>query len=241
MPPSGFLDSVYERSASFGRDVFHYMVTGTMVVIVGSVPWWSMIRPAEVPESSRIALLLVAAAIPVFSLGHVLLAIGFWIRNKIVEPKDTWWEKLWNKRLVWFFQCRVQLRDYHCAIKRMRRALPDSSAVACESSANVHLGLEMSVFLRHPRLHAVFVERYNTLWHLRLGLAASFLMAGVVNLVFAICSLCLQNQRCPVAVCVVVGLVSIVLGGFLLRQHLITNTNFLQRLIVAFKFCEKNG
>ena len=33
------LDSIYGRSASLGRDVFQYVVTGTMFVVVSSVPW----------------------------------------------------------------------------------------------------------------------------------------------------------------------------------------------------------
>ena len=57
----------------------------------------------------------------------------------------------------------------------------------------------MSVFLREPKLHVVFMERYKTLWHLGPGLAASFL----------------------------------------LRQHVVTNMNFLQRLIAAFKLSER--
>ena len=108
--------------------------------------------------------------------------------------------------------------------------------------ANVHVGLEMSVLLKQPGLHAVFIERYSTLWHLRLGLAASFLVAGVVNLAFAICSLdattCCPAQGVPVVIGIV-GLVSILLGLLLTKQHLVTNTNFLHRVVVAFNVGEQ--
>ncbi len=72
--------------------------------------------------------------------------------------------------------------------------------------------MEMSAFVRQPGLHATFIERYNALWHLRLALAASFLVAGIVNLV-ATCGLavraCPQNQCFPVVIGCLVGLVSI--------------------------------
>ena len=241
MVSPGVVDSVYERAASFGRDVFHYVVTGTMFAIVSSVPWWSDIPWGQIRESSQIAVLLVAAAV-LFGLGHVLLAIGFWIRNKIIRPDDTWWDRRWSSVFTWLSRCRVQVEEYECALERTRQALPDTLVVGNESGENVHLGLEMSVLLERPRLHAVFIERYNTLWHLRLGLAASLLVAGVVHLAFAIWSLgvtiCLRDQCFP-AVIGVGGLVSIWLGLVLTRQHLVTNTNYLRRVIVAFNISEQ--
>ena len=235
------VDSVYERAASFGRDVFHYVVTGTMFAIVTSVPWWSDALWGQIRESSQIAVLLVAAAV-LFGLGHVLLAIGFWIRNKIVLPDDsTRGDKVWHWILVRLFCCRAQVTAYRCAIKCARMAVPAALVVGNEPAASVHVGLEMSVLLKQPRLHAVFVERYNTLWHLRLGLAASFLLAGVVDLVVATCSLdlatCSRYQRAVVGGGI--GLVSILLGLLLMRQHLVTNTHFLQRVILAFKVSEQ--
>ena len=237
------VDSVYERAASFGRDVFHYVVTGAMFAIVSSVPWWSDIPWGQIRESSQIAALLVATAV-LFGLGHVLLAVGFWIRNKIVPPDDsTRWDRFWNWTFVRFFCCRVQVKEYCCAIARAREAMPAALVVGNEPASSVHLGLEMSVLLKQPVLHAVFIERYNTLWHLRLGLAASFLLAGVVDLVVATCSIdltpCLRNQRFPVVVGGVIGSASIVLGWLLMRQHLVTNTHFLQRVLVAFNISEQ--
>lgn len=248
MAPSSILDSVYERASSFGRDVFHYMVTGTMFAIVCSVPWWSEARWEQVRGSSQIALLFVAATV-LFGLGHVLLAIGFRIRKRIIQSDRSW-------------AFRDEVNEYNRAIDRIKQA-PGNLVVGDEPAENQHLGLEMSVLLKQPRLHAVFIERYNTLWHLRLGLAASFLVAGVVNLAFAIysvvvnltfatiCSVVVKfavcsfdaTECCPVpgvpVVIVVVGLVSVLLGWFLMRQHLVTNTNFLHRVIVAFNVGEQ--
>lgn len=236
MTPSSLLDSLYERAASFGRDVFHYIVTGTMFAIVCSMPWWSSIPWEEVRGSSQIAVLFVAATV-LFGLGHVLLAIGFWIRNKIIRPGRSPWDKSWNWVFLRLANCRDQVDEYNCATERARQASPGTLVVGNESTADVHVGLEMSVLLKQPRLHGVFIERYNTLWHLRLGLAASLLIAGVVNLVFAICSFdvttCCRDQRSAIVACVV-GLASILLGLLLTRQHLITSTHFLHRVIAAF-------
>ena len=243
MAPSSILNAVYERAASFGRDVFEYMVTGTMFAVVCSVPWWSDIPWEEVRGSSQIVLLFVAATV-LFGLGHVLLAIGFWIRNKIIRPDESRWDRSWSWVFLRLACCRVQVEKYNRAIERTRQALPGTLVVGDEPAANVHVGLEMSVLLKQPRLHAVFIERYSTLWHLRLGLAASFLVAGVVNLAFAICSFdattCYPVQGVPVVVGIA-GVVSILLGLVLTNQHLVTNTNFLHRVIVAFNLGEQTN
>ena len=243
MVSPGLVDAVYERATSFGRDIFQYILTGTMFAIVCSVPWWSDIPWKEVRESSQITLLLVAAIV-LFGLGHVLLTIGFWIRNKIILPDESRWDRFWSWVFLRLARCRVQVEEYNSAIERTRRALPGALAVGDEPAATVHVGLEMSVFLREPRLHAVFIERYSTLWHLRLGLSASFLVAGVVNVVFAICSFdgttCFRDQRFAVVIAVV-GLISILLGLLLTHQHLVTNTNFLRRVIVAFNIGEQTN
>ena len=56
--------------------------------------------------------------------------------------------------------------------------------------------------------------------------------AGDITLV--ICSF-LSSNRTPV----VVGLVAIALGLMLMHQHLVTNTNFLERVVVAFSISER--
>ena len=243
MVATNIVDSVYERAASLGRDVFHYVVAGTMFATVASVPWWSNISWEKIRELSQIPLLLVAAAV-LFGLGHVLLAIGFWIRHKVTVRPETWWDRLWKSIFVKCSRCHKQLEDYECAITRARQALPATMVVEGKSWPNMHVGLEMSVLVNQPRLHSVFIERYNTLWHLRLGLAASFLLAGVVDLGFAIVSLftatCVRDQCFPVVVGVV-GLVSLLFGLLLTRQHLVTSTNFLQRVILAFIIDEQKS
>ena len=179
-----------------------------------------------------------------FSIGHALLAIGFWIRNKIIDPRTSC-DRFCNRVFVCFFYCQKHVDKYKCAAKRACELLPRDLVVGCESKTDVHLALEMFVLLKQPRLHAVFIERYNTLWHLRLGLAAAFLSAGVLNLAHAICSLllkiCTWDQCFQVVVGLIVGSISIGFGWQLMRQHLTTNTNFLRRVIVAFKLSERQN
>ena len=246
MAASDPLNSVYERAESLGRDVFQYVVTGTMFVVVSSVPWRSDIPWWWIREWNQFTLLLVAAVVT-FCFGHGLLAIGFWIRNKIIQPSGTRWDRTWNCIFVWCFRCQRHAYKYkcarECATRRTEQALPGVVIAKDQSTTDEHLGLEMSVLLKQPRLHAVFIERYNTLWHLRLGLGTVFLWAGAVNLALVICSLllaiCTRNEWDPdVAVCIV-GITSLALGWQLMRQHLTTNTNFLRRVIVAFMISKR--
>ena len=247
MSVSDPLNSVYERAESLGRDVFLYVVTGSMFAVVSSVPWRSEIPWWWIREWNQFTLLFVAAIVT-FSLGHGLLAIGFWIRNKIIDP-CTSCDRFCNRVFVGLFCCQKHVDEYRCARKcvarRTQQALPGAVIVRSrgESTKDAHLSLEMSILLRQPRLHAVFIERYNTLWHLRLSLATAFLMAGVVNLAHVIYSLlaaiCTRNECCQDVVILIVGSISMGIGCFLMRQHLTTNTNFLRRVMVAFNISKR--
>ncbi len=250
MAASDFLNSVYEKAESLGRDVFLYVVTGSMFAAVSSVPWRSDIPWWWIREWNQFTLLLVAAIVT-FCLGHGLLAIGFWIRNKITVSGVGSRRQCWRSALLYLFCCRHLVREHKCAVRQVRAALPRDLQDVITRDQDAHLGLEMSVLLKQPRLHAVFIERYNTLWHLRLGLATAFLLASVVNLAHANCSLLhsllraigTRNACCQDVVGLIVGsivgLTSLALGWQLMRQHLTTNANFLRRVIVAFKISKR--
>ena len=168
MTTTNAIDAIYGRAASLGRDVFHYIVTGTLFAVVCSVPW-----------------------------RH-----GF--------------------------------------------------------NGNTSRPFSMSVLAKQPTLHATFIERYNTLWHLRLGLAASLLSAGVFDFIvglvwflpvcrsdsnsaWCIGLLCCEDRLYVTNAGVVVGIVAIALGLVLMRQHLVTKMNFLARVVMAFDISEKKG
>ena len=209
------IDATYGRATSFGRDVFHYVVTGTVFALVCSAAIWSRIPqisavdlpPVAEPASVQVALLGVVL-VALFGAGHVLLAVGFCIRH------------CWLKT----FACCEHVVNYDDAKKRIKALSGHRPTV--DADRNAHVYPEMTVFVTRPELHANFIERYNTLWHLRLGLAASMLFAGFIDIVIGF-------LRCEL-VPFVVGVVAVVLGLLLVRQHLVTNTNFLDRIAAAF-------
>ena len=79
-------------------------------------------------------------------------------------------------------------------------------------------------------------------------MGTAFLMAGVINLAaslwYVIVTVCWRGQQLD-TVDFVTGLLGLVvlilLGRLLIRQHLTTNTNFLERLIVAFRISERKN
>ena len=212
------IDAAYGRAASFGRDVFHYIVTGTVFGLVCSVAIWPWIPvdgaltvpPVAQATSAQIAFLGVVL-VALFGTGHVLLAVGFCIR------------RCWLK----IFACCEHVANYENAKERIKRLRGHRMT---DTDGNAHVYPEMTVFVTRPELHANFIERYNTLWHLRLGLAASMLFAGFIDIAigYLFCKL----------VPVVAGAAAIVLGFVLVRQHLVTNTNFLDRVVVAFNIVQ---
>ena len=145
------IDRIYGRAASFGRDVFHYIVTSTLFVVVCSVPFWERCSgswppnlPAAVENPGLQIVFLFVAVIVLFCIGHVLLSVGFCIRNNI-----------WTR-----FSCCEHVAKYEGAILRIKKLRGDQAEYGDERDA--HLDAEISVFIKEPDLHARFVERYNT-------------------------------------------------------------------------------
>ena len=95
------------------------------------------------------------------------------------------------------------------------------------------LDAEMRVFVKRPDIHTTFVERYNSLWHLRLGLAASLLLSGPFC---AVVGFLWWRHLLPVSLGV--GIVALVSGLVLMRQHLVTNTSFLNRVLAAYQIVQ---
>ena len=218
------IDRIYGGAVSFGRDVFHYIVTGTVFVLVCSVPLWPVLwklaaanfKPGIGSTGIQGVALFVALAV-LFCIGHVFLAVGFCIR------------KCWKK----VFCNRKHVSEYKDAVSRIKN-LNCGQAWLVEER-DVHLGAEISVFIGKPDLHARFVERYNTLWHLRLGLAASLLCAGVIGPAVGFWwGNCHMLNIC-------VGVVAFLSGVVLMRQHLVTNTSFLNRVTAAYEIVQQEA
>ena len=166
-------------------------------------------------DSTGVALFV--ALVVLFCIGHVFLAVGFCIR------------KCWKK----VFCNRKHVSEYKDAVSRIKN-LNCGQAWLVEER-DVHLGAEISVFIGKPDLHARFVERYNTLWHLRLGLAASLLCAGVIGPAVGFWwGNCHMLNIC-------VGVVAFLSGVVLMRQHLVTNTSFLNRVTAAYEIVQQEA
>ena len=226
MAAGDVIGRIYSGASSFGRDVFHYIVTGTLFVVVCSIPFWEwcgglwLSSLSEAVESPGLQIvLLFVAVIVMFCTGHALLSIGFCIRNCI-------WTNV--------FSCCVHVAKYREAILRVKN-LGGGQAWPSEDR-DVHLDAEMRVFVKRPDTHATFVERYNSLWHLRLGLAASLLLSGAFSVVVG-CLWC----RHVLPVSLTVGAVAIVTGLLLMRQHLVTNTSFLNRVLAAYQIVQQEA
>ena len=172
MAASDVVGTVYKSTASFGRDVFHYIVTGTVFVLICGVPLWPPLQELctsmctsmqSAIGSARVQIaMLFAAVVVLFCIGHVLLSVGFVIRN-----------------MIWMKLCCEHVRLYEEALKEVKRCNSSHSIMA--ECRDAHILPEMTVFVQQREIHSSFIERYGTLWHFRLGLAASFLLAGVVN------------------------------------------------------------
>lgn len=218
---------IYSGASSFGRDVFHYIVTGTLFVVVCSIPFWercgdfwpSSLSEAVVESTGLQIVLLFVAAIVMFCTGHALLSVGFCIRKYV-----------WTKVLF----CSVHVANYEEAIRRVKNLGGDQAWRS--EDRDVHLDAEMRVFVKRPDIHTTFVERYNSLWHLRLGLAASLLLSGAISAVVG-CLWC--RHLLPVSF--TVGVVAILSGLLLMRQHLVTNTSFLNRVLAAYQIVQQEA
>ena len=146
MAAGDVIGRIYSGASSLGRDVFHYIVTGTLFVVLCSIPFeercgglWSSLLGAVQNPGLQIVLLFVAAIV-MFCLGHVLLSVGFCIRKYV-------WTNV--------FSCCAHVAKYEEAILRAKN-LGGGQLQRCEDR-DVHLDAEMRVFIKRPDIH-------TTLW-----------------------------------------------------------------------------
>ena len=226
MAAGDVIGRIYSGASSFGRDVFHYIVIGTLFVVVCSIPFWERcggLWPSSLSEAVESPglqiVLLFVAVIVMFCTGHVLLSVGFCIRNHV-----------WRRA----FSCCAHVTKYEDALLRMKN-LGGGQAWPSEDR-DVHLDAEIRVFVKRPEIYTTFVERYNTLWHLRLGLAASLLLSGPFSAIVG----CLWCQD-GLALSFGVGSAAFWSGVLLMRQHLVTNTSFLNRVLAAYLIVQQEA
>ena len=102
-----------------------------------------------------------------------------------------------------------------------------------------HLMLEIVALARNKELHGRFMERYNTLWHVRLALGGAFISAGVVTGIacLALAALGAKDSSASgeqVLLAAILTLVSLFFGGVLMHQQFRTQASFYRRVLLAY-------
>ena len=206
MPACNAIDAICGKASPFGRDAFHYFVGGTAFAVVCSAPAWPWIGGfigrgdlgALMETGFQLGFLMVAVIV-LFPLGHLLLGIGFWIRE--------WWEPRCSNR--------EYVEKHQPALREINNRDGKSGSVA-DQHTSAHVELEMSVFIQAPDLHAQSIRRLDTLSYLRPGLAASLLcsrpLSILVSLVLVISFSDFGSGLGTLCFSVAVGLVVMLLG-----------------------------
>lgn len=219
-------DLIYAKSSTFGRDLFHHLVPGTMLLFVLAVPWmfqWAALTDTlgELFDHSgwRSATVSLVAVIVAYALGHVVMSIGYLFRA-------LWLRTLSSTRPV------VRLREAEGKLRELTKKSNPEIAKSLPTERDAHLYCETATFKRNSELHAKFIERYNTLAHLRLGLASSLFVGGLLDVILGIAAIWIDALSLWA---LWFGAVVLGLSLLLLRQQIITSTNFLNRVSVAFQ------
>lgn len=220
------IDHIYAKSTAFGRDIFHYLVSGMMLMLIVAIPF-AFGKPILPDSLNRlfgdsgwlIASVLFMVAIVAYALGHIVMSIGFMFRN------------LW----VLLFSRTLHVKKFKTAKRKLSELTKKANPKIFESlpsEADINLYCEIVSFKQDAELHTKFIERYNSLAYLRLGLASSFLVGGLLDVVHGI--IVWINEGLSVSIL----LFSSALLGIallLLRQQVVTMTNFLNRLSVVYQ------
>ena len=242
---SGFIDALYDRAASFGRDVLIYVVAGGVFVFVSGVPFWHVVRGFQGPANeilkslaamfgggSIFVAIFTATVALLFALGHVMLSIGFCLSRELETCPGFVDRHLRSAKAA----ARRESQKYMTKHK-LGGNTPGLKGLV--KRRDEHLMLEIVALTRNKDLHGYFIERYNTLWHVRLALAAAFISAAVVAgaTCFAFAALDTTSSPQPsgqLSVAVMASLMSFVFGAVLMRQQVRTRTNFYRRVLLVY-------
>ena len=241
-----WIDALYDRAASFGRDVLVYVVAGGVFVFVASVPW--LLLAPERPTltildgladifggGSMFVAVSTTAVFLLFAIGQVMLSIGFCLSSEraacpVLPEKNT-----------------GDLARLRAAARRESLEYIDEQ-LSHANTANLkgivrdrdhHLMLEIVALGRNKELHDRFIERSNTIRHVRLALGAAFISAGVVTGVacLALAALGAKDSAASgerVLLAAILTLVSLFFGGVLMHQQFRTQASFYRRVLLAY-------
>ena len=217
------LKEIYERSSTFGRDFFHYVVAGTVLGLACLIGFLLSFRmdTAWLEQFQRgsavlILTLVLLSVVMLYVLGQLTFAVGVLLRNC--------WMRVFgrSKHVKRFKDAKSDLRNVTTDILTKVGENPLKNDADQEDA---HLIAEMFALKHTPELHAKFVERYNTLLHLRLSLASSLVLSGLVNLALFWITLSLKLLT------LIAGLW--IFAAVVMYRAVVTNTGFFNRVIVA--------
>jgi len=220
-------DLLYAKSSAFGRDIFQYLVPGTMFLLVVAIPFicsnqefTDTLEAFFKGSGWRTAAAVLLAVIVAYALGHVISSIGFLLRNR------------WRREMSKTEHVR-KLKEAEEKLSELTKKTEPKAFESLSSEADVSLYCEIVTFKKDPELHAKFIERYNTLVFLRLGLASSFLVGGLLDVIHGIIAIFrLDGSSLWI---LLFSIILLWLGLLLFRQQIVTMTSFLNRLSVAYQ------
>lgn len=224
---------LYQAGSVALRDFFGYFVPGvTLLCFLLTSTYitfgesWSIAKMHYVDAPIAAFLVLgIFAIIVAHLLGHILNALGYWLRDGCVRLLATLrlpsLSPLARELITWQEECR-KATDELQAIKRLQSMRQFSHSTA----------LDAWLWLKKPRLLARYVERQYVLYLTRQGYWALLLLFSPLCLAFAIFSP-------PKAQLLLVGsaLASIVLSALMLRSMLVAYIDYYQRLLCGYYMC----
>lgn len=226
---------LYSRASTLVRDLFQYLFGGVFFVWLLAVVvvfrdglerverWSRELLPTLVSPDGVSAPAVVVAIILLYIAGQLLFSLSsriFWIYRKIGAVVGR----------LHAGGPKLRLRQIESDLsERFLREVggddPLGGRLPC------HLYFEMQVFLRAPELHARFVERYNSLVHMRCTFSSCLFFAGLFGLGY----LGLGRDG------LIWGVVCLTLSVLLYLQSLESRVGFLQRVAAGTMVANEGG
>jgi hypothetical protein len=183
-----YFEILYSRASTLARDLFQYLFGGVFFVWLLAVVvvfedgletverWNRALLPTLVSPDGASAPAVVVAIILLYLAGQLLYSLSsmiFWVYGKIGAVVGRIFGGGPTPRLQ-----RLERNLSERFLREMGGDTPLGGGLPC------HLYFEMLVFLRAPELHARFVERYNSLVHMRRTLSSCMFFAGLCGLAY---------------------------------------------------------
>ncbi len=208
---TSFLELMYVKSSIFLRDVFQYLISGALFIVLTLLALrfhkadWSQLLIKS--HGQNILMDLLMSIVLAYVLGHFFF-------GACCFPLDWYYRKSTSIQ-----RKKKSLRTRLASIDAGNDAL-----IVLGDDVDCHLYYEISAFRSAPELHTRFVERYNVLMHMRTSLASCFFFAfwayfGLFG--FQVPFIC-------------VGGVFLVLSLFLFWQCVQTYRRFLDRVYMVY-------